>query len=96
MRTKFTRAKAPAISGWAKKKLAVHTRDRHRCRICGDDDILHVHHVDWNRKHNEDTNLVTLCSGCHTAIHREGYKPDDHWEWPAPWGELKACCEDDW
>lgn len=35
---------------------------------------LDVHHIDWNKRNNDPKNLITLCNGCHMAIHRK-YKP---------------------
>jgi 5-methylcytosine-specific restriction endonuclease McrA len=29
-----------------------------------------VHHIDGNPSHNDRSNLVCLCSGCHLAMHR--------------------------
>jgi len=42
-------------------------RDRFRCRACGQQRRLLVHHPDL---HNEPKLLVTLCSRCHVRIHR--------------------------
>jgi len=51
-------------------------RDGHRCVDCGDTDNLHVHHKDGNgrnvpkeKQNNDMSNLVTLCSTCHTNQH---------------------------
>ncbi len=30
---------------------------------------LDVHHLDMNKKNNEESNLVTLCANCHRLIH---------------------------
>jgi 5-methylcytosine-specific restriction endonuclease McrA len=77
------------IQGWEKMREPILERDNWACRICGNDgdgSSLHVHHIDWDRRHNQDENLVTLCHRCHSAVHREGYKPENHPDWPAPWG----------
>jgi 5-methylcytosine-specific restriction endonuclease McrA len=34
-----------------------------------------VHHIDGNPSHNDLTNLVCLCSGCHLAMHRHRPQP---------------------
>lgn len=78
------------IVGWSAIRKRIIDRDGYICRICGADGPfakLNVHHKDWDRKHNDDSNLVTLCSECHHAIHREGYRPDDFEDWPEPWGD---------
>lgn len=49
----------------------------HRCAICGwdeDADILEVHHIDENRKHNELENLIILCPICHRKLTSKKYK----------------------
>lgn len=78
------------IAGWSDLRKAVIERDNHRCRICGRDGVeakLNVHHKDICRDHNYYSNLVTLCSDCHQAIHREGYQPILFEDWPVPWGD---------
>lgn len=56
-------------------------------RGCDRDDSLNVHHIDYDRSHNEDKNLVTLCRVCHRQVHMEGYKPSLYEDYPVPWGE---------
>ena len=34
-----------------------------------------VHHIDGNPSHNEKSNLVCLCSGCHLRMHRHRPQP---------------------
>ena len=77
------------IPAWSKIRKRILDRDNYMCRICGDDGDeaqLNVHHKDWDRTHNGNRNLVTLCSRCHRAIHAEGYKPILYEDWPEPWG----------
>ncbi len=79
-----------AIKGWRGIRKAIVDRDNYMCRVCGDDpDGLHVHHIDYNRKNNESSNLVTLCGDCHRGIHFENYLPCEHEEWPIPWGKVE-------
>jgi 5-methylcytosine-specific restriction endonuclease McrA len=78
-----------SIADWANIRRRIVERDSYRCRICGKDGVeakLNVHHKDWDRKHNENKNLVTLCQPCHVAVHMEGYKPCLYEDWPEPWG----------
>ena len=78
------------IKGWAAIRGQIIGRDSFACRICGrsgDEAKLNVHHVDWSRQNNDHTNLVTLCSVCHRAVHMEGYKPCLYEDWPVPWGD---------
>lgn len=44
------------------------------CAICGFStyqDALVVHHLDMDRTHNTDDNLVILCSNCHVHLHAQ-------------------------
>jgi len=52
-------------------KLAVKQRDGFTCRLCGknkdrDNIQCNVHHIDYVKTHNEVSNLITLCRGCHS------------------------------
>jgi 5-methylcytosine-specific restriction endonuclease McrA len=81
-----------SIAHWSAIRRGVLDRDGYRCRICGADGCeakLNVHHIDYNRGHNQEGNLVTLCSVCHKAVHMEGYKPELYEDWPIPWGRLE-------
>lgn len=80
------------IPGWSIIRRRIVERDGYRCRICGKDGVeskLNVHHIDWDRSNNEDSNMVTLCGVCHRAVHKEGYKPDLFEDWPVPWGKVE-------
>ena len=47
-------------------------RDGWRCQICGSSQTLQIHHKNFRSHSGEDTpeNLITLCTYCHTEIHR--------------------------
>lgn len=77
------------ITGWKWIRKAIIERDNYICRICGNDENLHVHHIDSNRTNNNTSNLVTLCSDCHRAVHEERYKPWEHEDYPCPWGNVE-------
>lgn len=52
---------------WTAIREQVLERDDHRCRLCGDNERLEVHHL---RKHkpnrgHEPSQLITLCATCH-------------------------------
>lgn len=86
------KGRVPEIKDWAKIRTRILDRDGYACRICrndGDGAALNVHHIDWDRENNQDSNLVTLCAPCHQAVHREGYKPALYEDWPTPWGKLE-------
>jgi 5-methylcytosine-specific restriction endonuclease McrA len=47
-------------------------RDGWRCQSCGTMSNLEVHHRDFRSHSGADAeeNLITLCSACHTTVHR--------------------------
>jgi 5-methylcytosine-specific restriction endonuclease McrA len=47
-------------------------RDSWRCQNCGTSENLQVHHIQARSKLGPDSleNLITLCAGCHEALHR--------------------------
>jgi len=57
---------------WNKRRKAqVRDRDQHRCQECGMSEAqlgykLSVHHVDYNKKNCDLTNLISLCHSCHS------------------------------
>jgi 5-methylcytosine-specific restriction endonuclease McrA len=76
------------IQGWIHIRRNILDRDDYSCRICGtdqDEEMLHVHHVDYDRNNNKPRNLVTLCQPCHKMVHMHGYRPDGTDD--EPWGE---------
>jgi hypothetical protein len=54
-------------------KMRVRKRDGHRCRHCGIRPARHsglvVHHLDGKKHDHSMSNLVTLCSPCHSQHH---------------------------
>ena len=77
-----------SIKDWAKIRKNIVNRDDYKCRMlnCDRTEDLNVHHIDYDRTHNADDNLVTLCRTCHRQVHSEGYKPCLFEDWPVPWG----------
>ncbi len=47
-------------------------RDGWRCQDCGRCENLQVHHRKFRSQagHDSEENLITLCSDCHSAVHR--------------------------
>ena len=54
-------------------RKAVMKRDRGRCRFCGVDAGLHLHHVVYRSQggQHEESNLITLCLRCHDTVHSD-------------------------
>lgn len=49
-------------------RRSIRERDFYTCQICKEPqgDIAHdVHHIDYNKKNCNPSNLITLCHGCH-------------------------------
>jgi len=45
-------------------RRAIRERDKYICKVCGLYG-LDVHHIDYNKKNCELSNLITLCRSCH-------------------------------
>lgn len=62
-------------------KEKIRKRDERQCKICGINEKeckqkLDIHHMDYDKKHNSECNLVSLCRTCHaiTNSNREYWK----------------------
>jgi len=53
------------------RNILLRSNQRKICRLCSidDADVLIVHHIDKNRRHNSLANLVWLCCNCHHLVH---------------------------
>lgn len=47
-------------------KRRIRKRDKGICWICGKPNSKDVHHINYDKKDNRDSNLVTLCRSCHS------------------------------
>lgn len=52
-------------------------RDGGRCAVCRSTTMLQVHHVDLDRAHSDQRNLLTLCAACHLGYHGRGEQADE-------------------
>lgn len=44
--------------------------DNHHCQWCGTDTNLEIHHLSYDNVYHEDiSDLITLCHGCHIKYH---------------------------
>jgi len=70
------RRKAPRLQldrfEYEKLRQQVLRRDSWRCQSCGAMSNLEVHHQQFRSHCGDDSelNLITLCSGCHSNVHR--------------------------
>lgn len=60
-------------------KLEILARDKRTCQLCScavQRSKYAVHHIDYNKRHNSKSNLITLCRSCHmkTNFNRK------HWQ----------------
>ena len=50
-------------------RTRIRKRDNYTCQICGrtqaETGTLHVHHIDYDKEHNDPMNLVAVCVTCH-------------------------------
>ena len=56
-------------------KEVIRNRDGRQCLICGKTeltsrDLLSIHHVDYNKRNNNSSNLASLCRSCHTKTNK--------------------------
>ena len=95
MRAKLAREKNPAWRGGTRRakydiefseeqKEKIRKRDDYTCQLCGviqNGLRFDIHHIDYNRQHSYNNNLITLCHSCHcrTNHHR------DYWQTNLTW-----------
>ena len=41
------------------------------CDICGTEQNIELHHMDFNRDNNVKENIKPLCKSCHTKVHNK-------------------------
>lgn len=60
-------------------KRVIRTRDDTRCQKCGItgeehliqyNELLHVHHIDYNKENCAESNLITLCIKCNSQVNK--------------------------
>ena len=65
---------------WQRTRRLVLDRDEHRCRTCGSETDLSVHHVHYRTFGHEDgSELVTLCTDHHQVEHALGLLEREGW-----------------
>lgn len=59
-------------------KQQIRKRDLNQCQMCENvfPDGLHIHHIDYDKEHNDSSNLISLCSSCHGKTHSNR----DYWK----------------
>ena len=60
-------------------KEQIRKRDNYSCKLCGKQQNgvrLDVHHIDYIKKHNDPSNLISLCHLCHL---KTSHKHREHW-----------------
>lgn len=71
------KAKFRSSQQWKNKRAEILLRDHEKCKICGNNDTLQVHHIyslDSNPELRlENNNLITLCDRCHHEVHNQVY-----------------------
>lgn len=41
----------------------------HKCVVCGESNVIEIHHYDHNHSNNDPTNLIPLCGTHHGYMH---------------------------
>jgi hypothetical protein len=55
---------------WQERRQRILKRDGFRCQVCNSSERLNVHHRDYTRRgYENDSDLTTLCQGCHQVFH---------------------------
>ena len=49
-------------------RRSIRERDRYTCQLCGKEPAVSVHHIDYNKKNCNPTNLITLCKNCSSKV----------------------------
>lgn len=64
---------APAFNEKLKKKIRA--RDNNVCQLCGSSkskvrngNTMIVHHIDYDKSHNNENNLIALCNKCNSKV----------------------------
>jgi hypothetical protein len=67
-----------SVMSWSMGKAIALERDQNRCRICGFDLILHVHHIEKRSRggRHDPGNLITLCPNHHALADRARISPE--------------------
>lgn len=59
-----------ASDKWATRKRVYYSGHEKKCKACGSDENIHLHHKTYERMGSElDEDLVPLCQTCHTKVH---------------------------
>lgn len=66
---------------WRQKRVEILDRDNHKCRNCGGDQNLEVHHRQYHRDSKtglkrepwdyDNKYLIVICHNCHEAGHKQ-------------------------
>jgi hypothetical protein len=54
----------------------IYKRDNYTCQKCNQygtvgKNILTSHHIDYNKEHNQESNLITLCQSCNAQVNKD-------------------------
>jgi len=43
------------------------------CWLCGSQEAIEEHHIDWHHENDDPSNRVLLCRRCHVELHKVGF-----------------------
>lgn len=84
---------APTFNQQLKDRIRV--RDNFKCQICGVPELeltrkLHIHHIDYDKKNCNETNLISLCYCCHPKVNYNRESWTQHFIEKI--GRIYGCC----
>jgi len=70
----------PYGTGWTSElRDSIRARDGYICQVCNEKQkrkTFHVHHIDYDKENNNESNLITLCKSCHMKTNGDR----EYWE----------------
>ena len=57
----------PYSTDWTETlRRSIRERDKYTCQLCGKENSIHCHHIDYDKKNCNPNNLIILCRKCHS------------------------------
>ena len=56
--------------------MSLYQKITSKCAICNFDKVVDLHHLDYNKKNNSESNLVGLCPNHHKMLHDFRYRKE--------------------
>lgn len=77
---------------WQEISFKFRTSKHWTCELCGSKVNIVVHHKDFNKSNNAESNLQALCNECHLALHKRIRRQLKHEaKMKAKWDKRERC-----